>query len=234
MIKFRAKEFSSHILSDAITGAKIGAAGGTLSSAVLSRLSYNEPDKVEGRSLVGRIKDKLNGFAYNKEADKDGSIMKKSLEIAGAGALIGAALGAVAGAIKDIGTVVNRKNTVDNRLMSKVISKLKSKGANENVDFTRNPKAATQLKSKVCIVISKYSDDLRVLINTVNDPKLESLTNRITKNVPNGSIKNNTTSDKFNELILSTISSGADADLITEITLNYIKAKYPVYLVEVG
>ena len=240
MIKFRSKKFSSHILSDAWTGAKIGASGGAIASAVLSRMSFGKKkEAVYGKfdkngKPIGKpikFKEKID-IKYNDSPN--GSKIKDNLLITAGGTIIGAALGALVGTIKDISEGISRSRTVDARLLGDVVKILKKSGLRENLDFTRDPKRANELKTKVCIVISKYSDDLRLLINTVNDAKLKGITGKISKDVPNGSIKNNTTSDKYNEITLSTISSGADADLIAEIIKQFVSAKYPVYIVEVG
>lgn len=215
MIKFRAKEFSSHIISDTITGAKIGAAGGAAIS-----------------SIVPRFRKKGGKIVYDDTQKGNNSF--NSLKVVGLGLIVGASLGFLAGAAKDINEWNNRKTTIDNRLMKDILSLLKKSGSRENIDFTRDPKIANDLKTKVCIVISKHSDDLKILINTINDPKLKTLTDKITKSVPNGSIKNNTTSDRYNEITISTLSSSADADLIVEIMKMFISAKYSVYVVEVG
>lgn len=223
MIKFRAKEFSDHIISDTLNGAKLGLTAGALTSAVLGRINKKGPVS---------FRHPLSNISYNSENDKD--LGRKSLVISAGGLVIGAALGALAGTIKSVGRKINRTRTVDDRLMKNILASLKKSGMRENIDFTRDPKVANSLKIKVCIVITKYSDDLRLLINTVNDPKLKAITDKIVSNVPNGSVKNNTASDKFNEIVLTTISSAADPELVTEVVKHFIQSKYPVYLVEVG
>jgi hypothetical protein len=228
MIKFRAKEFSSHIISDTLNGAKIGAATGALSSAVLGHTSLG--DKIPILSKY------LKTDSNEKNDQMGGGFNRRSLAITGGGLILGAALGALCGAVRDINEKFNRSTTVDNRMMKEIISDLKRKGFREGIDFTRDPKAASELKTKVCIAIYKYSNDLKILINTVNDYKLKTLTDKISKNVPNGAIKTNTTSDKFNEIVVSTISGGKtnDSDLVSEIANSFIKSGYPIYIVEVG
>lgn len=210
MIKFRAKVFSD-FLSDVWAGTMIGASGGALSSQILGRTSKS-------------------GF-NSKSKNPD---IKKALLITGGGALIGAALGGLWNIIKSTDKTINMINTVDKRLMMKVISLLKSYGFKENVDFTRDPKHANTMKTKVCIVVSKYSDDLRLLINTARDERLTRLRDKIIKSVPNGSVSNSSAGNRFNEITLSTITSANDSKMIAEVAKNFIKNKYPVYLVEVG
>lgn len=210
MVKFREKDYS--VLSDTISGAKIGGAIGAV-----------------GTPILGRLK---KGGKFSNKNSNDPDFIKKSLMVTGGGILLGAALGMLVGTAKAIGTKINRATTVDDRLLDDVVGKL---GNNKlNKDFTRDPKIANELKTKVCLVVSKYSDDLRILINTVSDPKLKAITDAIVKEVPRGSIKTNTTSNKYNEITLSTLSSGKDASVIAEIAKAYIQKGYPVYLVEVG
>ena len=209
MVRFREKEYS--ILSDTISGAKVGGAIGALGAPVLGR---------------------MNGGKFTNKNSNDPAFVKKSLMVTGGGILLGAALGMLVGTVKAIGTSINRADTVDDRLLNDVVEKLGKNGVNK--DFTRDPKIANELKTKVCLVISKYSDDLRILINTVNDPKLKAITDVVVKEVPRGSIKTNTGSNKYNEITLSTLSSGKDASVIAEIAKAYIQKGYPVYLVEVG
>lgn len=211
MIVFREKDFS--ILSSTLKGASLG---GTIGGGV-TFFRRRKPTKKEDD---------------NERKKLDGMYTTKFI---GGGLLIGAALGALVGTILDITKKVNRKKTVDARLMEKVLLDLKSSGFREGIDFTRDPKQATKMKSKVCIVISKYSGELRLLINVVKDSKLEGITTQIVKNIPNSSNVVTREGDKFNDIIISTISDGiVDAQLISGIAEKFIHNKYPVYLVEVG
>lgn len=208
MIEFRQKKFS--LLSSIIGGASTGAAIGTVGASV------SGPD----------FRKKITG-----QADKT----KGSLIMAGAGALIGGALGALSYAIKEINLKVNRKITVNDRLMKTVVENLLKDGFKEGKDFTRDPKIADQLRTRVCIVMSRVSDDLRILINTVSDSKLKMTTDEVIKRIPNVSVVNTKLTDKYNDITISTISdSSADASLVTGIAEHFIHSKYPVYLVEVG
>lgn len=151
------------------------------------------------------------------------------------GLVAGAALGALAGALDEVRKRFNRKRTVDRRLMSTVVDNLIKAGLEEGKDFTRDPKVASSLKTKVCICISKVSGDLRILVNMVSDPKLKSLADELVKNLPNKSVVNEKISDRFNDIIISTISdSSMDAGLVTGVAERFIHSGYPVQLVEVG
>ena len=134
MIKFRAKEFSDHIVSDTLNGAKIGLAAGALSSAVLGRMNTKGPVS---------FRHPLSNISYNTENDKD--LGRRSLVISAGGLVIGAALGALAGTIRSVGRKINRSRTVDNRLMKNILASLKKSGMKENIDFTRDPKVANSL-----------------------------------------------------------------------------------------
>ena len=210
MVKFRAKVFSD-MFGDMWTGAMIGASGGALSS-----------------QLLGRVHD----GDYNSTTKNPN--IKRALLITGGGAVLGAALGGIWNVIKSVDRNKNINRTVDNRLMQKVIEILETKGYKEDKDFTRDPRYADRLKTKVCIVVSKYSDDLRLLINTANDERLTRLRDEIIKSVPNGSVSNSSAGNRFNEITLSTITSANDSKIIADVAKNFIKNRYPVYLVEVG
>lgn len=151
------------------------------------------------------------------------------------GIAIGATLGALAGMIMDASDYINKKKTVNNRLLKDVTENLKKIGYKEGQNFTRDPKMASLLKTKVCLVISKSSDELKLLINTVNDGKLKSLSSQITKNLPTMSTLTEKVSDRFNEINITTMTSNSgDAIWVTSIAEKFITSGYPVYLVEVG
>lgn len=151
------------------------------------------------------------------------------------GIAIGATLGALAGMIMDASDYINKKKTVNNRLLKDVVDNLKKIGYREGQNFTRDPKMASLLKTKVCLVISKSSDELKLLINTVNDGKLKTLTGQITKNLPTMSTLNEKVSDRFNEINITTMTSNSgDAVWVTSVAEKFISAGFPVYLVEVG
>ena len=214
MIEFRQKDFS--FLSNVLTGAGLGASAGTLAAG-------------------------LGGVRFKKKKTP-GSIQQENpltgKEALGA-VLIGAGLGAFAGAIfsgiDSISKKSNVRSTVNNRLVNKVVDALKSAGLKEGSDFTRDSKEASRLKTRICISISKVDGDLKVLINQISDPKLKDITKDLIKNLPNYSAVTERQSDRFNDIIITTISdSSADAGLVTGIAERFIHSGYPVYLIEVG
>lgn len=203
MIKFKQKKFG--VLSDTVSGAKIGAISGALATKIPFFRRGNRNNWTEDLAIVG------------------------------GGTILGAGLGLLIGLSKEISTKANRVATVDRRLMQNVVEALKKTGFKEGIDFTRDPKTANELKTKVCIVISKESNNLSLLINTVLDSKLKTVTNGMVKNIPNTATVNTKLSDKYNDISISTISdSSANTGLIVGIAEYFIRHKYPVYLVEVG
>lgn len=205
MKKFRQKDFS--LIADIAKGATIGGGLGILGS---NMFLPPKDKKVHGPSERG-----ITAF--------------------GAGTLIGAALGLLYGVTKEITTKINRSTTVNQRLMETVVENLKKTGFKEGKDFTRDPKLANEVKTKVCIVVSKTDGDLKLLVNTVSDSKLKSVTENMVKNIPNSSTVTKKMSDRFNDVVITSISdSSADYGLVTGIAEFYIRHKYPVYLVEVG
>jgi hypothetical protein len=180
-------------------------------------------------ATIGTLATKLPIF---KKKDDN---WKTELSIIGGGTIIGAGLGLLVGLTKDISTKVNRATTVDARLMQGVIENLKKDNFREGIDYTRDPKIANDLKMKVCIVISKNSGNMQLLVNTVADTKLKTVTLNMAKNIPNTATVNTKLSDKYNDISISTVSdSSVNLGLVTGIAEYFIRNKYPVYLVEVG
>ena len=69
----------------------------------------------------------------------------------------------------------------------------------------------------------------------ISDPRLQGLAKDLVKNIPNKSAVNERTSDKFNDITITTISdSSMDAGLITGVAERFIHSGYPIQLVEVG
>lgn len=156
----------------------------------------------------------------------------------GAGTLVGAALGLVYTVVKDISTEYNRASTTDDRLMRNLITSLKNRGLVEGKDFTRDPKRATELRTKASIVISRESGDLKLIINSVSDNRLYRVLNDIVNTVKSksrGCIKSTENlSDRYNDIVVTTIENPTNIKLITEIVEGLVKEGYPVYILEVG
>ena len=210
MIQFKQKQYN--LLADMAKGAAIG---GTLGN------------------LVGFFRKDTVPTGQN-DPQKTSKFMK-AINLAGMGAVVGAALGAVASGVKEISKLVSTKTTVDKRLMQTLVSILKKDNLVEGKDFTRDPKIANNLKTKVCLAITRNSGDLRLLINTVSDQKLKTITDEVTKRIPNVSAVTKNINDKFNEISVTCISdSTTDAGLLAGIAEKFIHSGYPVYLVEVG
>lgn len=239
---FRQKN-SSDTLDYALKGAYIG---GSITG--LSSLATN------GFRNVGIFKDKLpklhNGTRQEKVYEyKDGKstdkyhfetkdnkeqINKNHLLLTTYGVLFGAALGAVIGGIRDLVKYDSRRNT-NNRLLNGVVDNLKRLGHKQDSDFTLNPKMADQLKTKICVVVNRVNEDLKLVINTVNDAKLKTDTDFILKNLPKSFSQTEKLGDRFNELTITTISDkNQDPAVITGILDQFIHKGYPVYVVEVG
>jgi hypothetical protein len=227
MIKFKRKEFSNYILSNTIKGASIGATIGT------GMAGLNLSDNMRGDNWFART--------YNSQArnSNDRSYPKQTtnqkLLIAAAGTLIGAALGAIVGTVKAVTEKTSQHGT-DHRLLKDVMKTLSSLGYKEGIDYTRDPETANRLKTRVCLVITRDAANISLLVNMVNDNKLSKDADKILRSLPGKpQIRYSRTTDKYNDITISTISkSGSNADLVTNIVDGFIKAGYPVYLVEVG
>lgn len=189
-------------------------------------------DTIKGASIGAGLGTLVLPFLPKEAANKDNFI--NNSKSVGISTLVGAALGAVIGLIRD-GEQLIKRSRVDNRLMSFVVDGLKGQGFKEGFDFTRDPKKATQLKTKVCIVITKVSGEFSLLVNTISDNKLKNITSELVKNLPNTSTYTENISDKFNDITISSISdSSVTAGLVIGICERFIRSGFPVYLVEVG
>ena len=186
-------------------------------------------DAVRGASLglmAGTGALQLSGI------NRTGSIRAKAMI-----PLIGAALGAVAGSlwgiVKTADQVISQHGT-GHKLIEEVLKNLKRAGYKRDTDWTTDPKRATIMKTKVCVVISRSADELGVLINMANDPKLKSVSAEITKNLPVDAQETEKFSDRFNDLQISSYPSSKDAVFVFSIIESFIKRGFPVYLLEVG
>lgn len=241
MFMFRQKN-NSHTADLAYKG---GAIGGALASGSIPFL----PNKVgvktttitkdkKGKTINETIQEiddpNFKHPKFKEKYNKYDSTIRNAIIMVG-GVAIGASLGALAGMIMDITDHITNKKSLNNRLLKDILIVLKKMGFNEGRDYTRDPKIAGLLKTKVAIVISKSSDELKLLINTVNDGKLKDITNKISKNLPTMSTVTEKVTDRYNELNITTLTSNnGDATWVASIAEKFIKSGYPVYLVEVG
>lgn len=224
MIKFKQKDFSNYIVSDAVKGATIGAAVGSVIGGGAA------PEKLPVVKFLPGAKE-YNNLRHGKK-DTEGKI-KQQLAIMGTSVILGAALGALLGTVKEIDKHVSQGNT-DDRLMGSVIKELEKKGYKEGKEFTRDPKQASTFK--VCIVLTRDGANLRLLVNVIKDPKLKQTTDKVIRSLTGKpQVRNNTASNKYNEISISTISNTpSNIKTVTELASGFIKAGYPTYIVEVG
>ena len=174
-------------------------------------------------------KKKVAGI-YNNSSDS--VALRKA--VAGVSSIaIGATLGAIVGMVYDAANFFDNKN-VDRRLMKRVVDDLKKMGFKEGQHFTVNPKTATLMKTKVCLGISRSADTLKLLVNTVNDPKLSKLSQETTKNLPSMSTRMERVTDRFNDINITTASGQGDSTFVSSLAEKFIRSGYPVQLVEVG
>lgn len=235
MIKFKKKNFS--IASDTVKGATLGATVGTIiSGAAPASLPKFIPgsSKYNELSKTVTIETKKDGKVTDTKTTTVSSGLQKGI-LLGTATLIGAALGTLCGTVKAIDKKLS-KNTVDNRLMSEIMKGLEKNSYKEGRDFTRDPKQANIMKTKVCLVITKNAGEFRLLVNVVDDPKLKTLSEKITKKLTGPfQIRNSSATNRYNEINISTIpNSSANIRTVVDIATSYINAGYPVYLVEVG
>jgi hypothetical protein len=151
--------------------------------------------------------------------------------------LVGAALGGLAGSlwgvVKTLDTKISQSLT-GHKLIEEVIKNLKRAGYREGQQWTLDPKKATLMKSKVCVVLSQSADNTGILINMANDQKLKEISLEITNSLPTGFRETEKISDRFNEIQISSFPDKTDATYIFTVLEKFIKRGFPVYLIEVG
>ena len=160
-----------------------------------------------------------------------GATPASKLAFLGGGLLVGAALGALYGSLKASTAGNSRANVGNNRLLPRVFENLHKIGFKEGKDFVRSPKEANMLKTKVCIVVTRVNGDLKLLVNSARDSKLQRVVENI--HIPNTSVTTTNKSDRYNDITISSISDGsADAGLVTGLCEYFIRSGFPVYLIE--
>ena len=202
------------------------------------KIFSEKKEKTYGRVVSDAIRGASLGLMAGTGAlqlsgiNRTGSIRAKAMI-----PLMGAALGAVAGSlwgiVKTADQVISQHGT-GHKLIEEVLKNLKRAGYKRDTDWTTDPKRATIMKTKVCVVISRSADELGVLINMANDPKLKSVSAEITKNLPVDAQETEKFSDRFNDLQISSYPSSKDAVFVFSIIESFIKRGFPVYLLEVG
>ena len=224
MINFRRKDFS--VLGNTLQGASIGGSLGVMAAGLGGKDAKG--------IILPKFKKKIISDSSIDSFNNSGAFIKRA-GVIGAGMIVGAALGALVGLVKKSDELISQKSTVDKRLMDRVVGDLKKTGFKEGINFTRDPHEADRLKTPISIAITRNSGELRLLVNTVADEKLKSITKELIKNLPNTSAVSQEAKNRYNEISITSISDGsADVGLITGIAERFIRNKYPVYLVEVG
>lgn len=176
----------------------------------------------------------INGVALGAAAiEKKGWTVKQAFKAVGYSVLIGAALGLVLGVTKKIAEASSRNKT-NQRVINTVTKLLKNKGFEENKDFTTDPKTADLEKTKVTVLVNRGNGDLKLALNVISDEKLEKVCNKIVSDLPDKSKTMTKESNRYNEIMITTLSSGNDAVVISGIIEKFIRAGYPVYMIEVG
>ena len=176
----------------------------------------------------------INGVALGAAAiEKKGWTVNQAFKAVGYSVLVGAALGLVLGVTKKIAETSSRNKT-NQRVINIVTKLLKNKGFEENKDFTTDPKTADLEKTKVTVLVNRGNGDLKLAINVISDEKLEKVCNRVVSELPDKSKTMTKESNRYNEIMITTLSSGNDAIVISGIIEKFIRAGYPVYMIEVG
>lgn len=204
--------FGTDFVDNSFKGASIGGALGSIAS----------PFFVTAKNVANPTK-----YEWAKGAAK-GAV---------SGIIVGAALGTLFGIIKNKTILRNRDNTINNRYLPKVTEMLLKCGFIEDRDFTRDPKTADDLRTRICIMVSRYSTDTRISINCSADFKTQQLIDKMINDLGLSrkvSIKKQG-SDRFSNIeMLKRTKIDEDVNLIKSISEYLMKKHIPIYLVEVG
>lgn len=192
-------------------------------------------DDVWGGTMKGLgVGGLINGIALGAAAiEKKGWTVNQAFKAVGYSVLVGAALGLVLGVTKKIAETSSRNKT-NQRVINTVTKLLKNKGFEENKDFTTDPKTADLEKTKVTVLVNRGNGDLKLALNVISDEKLEKICNKVVSELPDKSKTMTKESNRYNEIMITTLSSGNDAIVISGIIEKFIRAGYPVYMIEVG
>lgn len=221
---------NSYTVKHALQGAVIG---GTIGGGLLRNLSNDGRRKTILGTNNSQYKRGVNSNENNKRIDNVQVIKNRAITM-GASILVGAALGGIYGLIKDTSNAINN-HQVDERLSTRIIYNLKNLGFKEGTQFTRDPKTADLLKTKICVIISRINGDLKIIINYLNDPKFKEDTQKIIKNLPPSAVAVEKMGDRFNDITITSVSDKTqDPALVSGILEQFIRRGYPVYIVEVG
>jgi len=263
MIQFRQKDFSNYILRDAVKGASIGSFVGSIGYAT-KMVPAELPKWVPGASKYNELKNKKTTILVPKmEPDpskpgklrpvkKDGNPVYEAQEVkdssgksipsvshdqrlifAATTTLLGAALGAIVGIVKTVNDKYSQSR-VNQRLLKRILPRLKSEGLVEGKDYTMDPKKANEIPTKVCIVLSSASGELQTIINSKDDPKLKKVVDKVVKKSP-GRSQVTTQNNRFNEITITTEkNTAANVNQVVSIIESFVESGYPVYIVEVG
>lgn len=252
MIKFREKKFSAlsevaeNTLKWGIYGGAVASGSGIVANKLGKRITFSPLFKKQREKIWEDIQDtediksgmfKDNQFNKDKFDRLNNKIDKLKLSDQTYLSLTGAIFGASLGMLYSLGKLAYNgfsKKAIVNQCLDQTVTYLKKMGYKEDQHFTKNRKYADTLKTKITIAIVKSSGDLIVLVNSKNDPKLNKINHEVIKNLPTETVSQKET-DRFNEItITSTSSNNGDALFISSIAEKFIKAGFPVFLLEVS
>lgn len=204
--------FGTDFLDNSFKGASIGGALGSVAAP-----------------FFVRAKDGTNptNYEWTKGAAKGGMT----------GIIVGAALGTLFGIIKNEATSRNRDNTINNRYLPKVVDLLVKSGFWVDKDFTRDPKVADNLKTRICIMVSRYSSDTRISINCSSDFKTQELIDKMINELglsKRVAIKKQGSERFVNIEMIKRTRTDEDINMVKSISEYFIRKHIPIYLVEVG
>ena len=222
--KFKFKLFTSKTVDNAINGALTGSAVGTILGG-------------SGQGLVKSITRFVpGGGKFNQLLEEQSSRPAKALLIFGTSTLIGAGLGALYGAMQDYVNYRSAENVGSQRVTKDLLRELSNLGLEEDKDFTRSPKTANLMRTKVCIVLKGDATEFNIVINSREDKNLKKILFKITDQFKSGYQKTvSQANNNYNEITLTTIKDKRNnVKAVADIISKLVSEGYKVYLVEAG
>jgi hypothetical protein len=253
MIKFKQKEYSlvENVLKGTLVGSAVGASVGTIANKLGYRTEKFPMFKEKRKEVWDKIdkeEKNIENLLRSKEPGNDKIFQKKietrnnkirdlkSTDIAYqslGGAIIGASLGALWTAAEWVTNKFCGKPII-NQCLDLVVTNLKKMGFKEGQHFTKDRRIADSLKTKITIAVVKTNGSLVVLVNSKNDPKLNKINKDIIRNLPTETVSQKE-NDRYNEITITSMSSNnGDSVFISSLAEKFIKAGFPVYLLEVS
>lgn len=168
----------------------------------------------------------------NKDIVKD-PLLKKILLGTSIGVTVISGLGLLMDYYNRRKSIHEVKNSVNHNI-NFIADLLKADGKIEGKDFFLDPREADSSRAKVSMILRKDIGTMDFIVNTSRDPKLDSLTKSIFRDIAGkpGYFKKET--DNNTEIIVTSLDTSFDPSYVVGVAEKFINKKVPVYLLEIN